>query len=135
MPEVDINYWAVLVAAVASMAVGSIWYAPPVFGNKWMVMIGKTKEDLKGGAMHAMLVAIASALVMSYVLAHMVDYTQATTWQEGMQTGFWLWLGFIATTTSINYAFQGRKLSLYLLDSANHLVTIMVMAMILAVWA
>ena len=31
----EINYWAVLIATASSMVVGSIWYAPKVFGTRW----------------------------------------------------------------------------------------------------
>jgi hypothetical protein len=31
----EINYWTVLLATLSSMAVGSIWYAPKVFGTRW----------------------------------------------------------------------------------------------------
>jgi hypothetical protein len=31
----DIEWVAVVVAAVAGFAVGSVWFAPPVFGNYW----------------------------------------------------------------------------------------------------
>lgn len=37
---VDINIWAVILAAASSMVVGSIWYAQKVFGAEWMKMVG-----------------------------------------------------------------------------------------------
>lgn len=33
---VDVNYWAVLLALLSTLVVGSVWYAPRVFGNYWM---------------------------------------------------------------------------------------------------
>ena len=32
----EINDWAVLLAAISSMIVGSIWYMPATVGNAWM---------------------------------------------------------------------------------------------------
>jgi hypothetical protein len=49
----QINWLAVLLAFVASMAIGFVWYMPAVLGNRWMAAIGKTEDDLKdisGGA-------------------------------------------------------------------------------------
>lgn len=40
-----------LVAALATLIVGFIWYNPKVFGTMWMKSIGKTEEDLKGANM------------------------------------------------------------------------------------
>lgn len=134
MPQVDINYWAVIVAAIASMITGSIWYAPPVFGKTWLKLSGKTEADWKNSGKMSMIGAMISALVMAYVLAHFVDYVQADTFSEGLQTGFWLWLGFVATTSMVNSLFQGQSKKLWILDSANHLVSLLAMAAILAIW-
>jgi hypothetical protein len=32
----DLNWPAVIVAALAYFAIGAVWYAPPVFGKAWM---------------------------------------------------------------------------------------------------
>ncbi len=40
-----------LVAALASLVIGFIWYHPNVFGNAWMKSLGKTKEEMQGGNM------------------------------------------------------------------------------------
>ena len=41
----DMNYLAVLAGAVISLAIGALWYSPPLFGNAWLALIGKTKEQ------------------------------------------------------------------------------------------
>lgn len=38
----EINYWAVILATLSSMVVGSIWYTPKVFGNYRMKKSGVT---------------------------------------------------------------------------------------------
>ena len=38
----EINYWAVILATLSSMLVGSVWYTPKVFGNYWMKQSGVT---------------------------------------------------------------------------------------------
>ena len=43
----QINWLAVLLAFIASMAIGFVWYMPAVLGKRWMAAIGKTEEDLK----------------------------------------------------------------------------------------
>ena len=59
--NVDINLWAVLLAAVSSMIVGSIWYMPAVFGNTWMKLTG---TEMKGKGM----------VVFSLGYSHPVEY-------------------------------------------------------------
>ena len=46
----DINWIAVLVAAVSAFMIGGIWYGP-LFGKKWMELVGKTEEDIKDANM------------------------------------------------------------------------------------
>ncbi len=36
----DLNWLAVIVAALAYFAIGALWYAPPVFGKAWMAAGG-----------------------------------------------------------------------------------------------
>ena len=35
--ELAINYWAVILATLSTMIVGSIWYTPKVFGTRSLI--------------------------------------------------------------------------------------------------
>ena len=134
MPQVHINFLAVLAAAVANMIIGSIWYSPGVFGKIWMGLIGKRVEDMKGRAGPAYAAAFVVALILAYVLAHFVGYTQAYSLGQGIQLGFWVWLGFVATTSTGDYIFAGRPRQLYFINNGYHLVTLLVNGALLAAW-
>ena len=41
----EINYWAVVVAALSGFAVGALWYGP-LFGRQWMAASGVTETDV-----------------------------------------------------------------------------------------
>ena len=41
---IEMNYFAVVAAAVSAFLLGGIWYAKPVFGKAWMAASGVTKE-------------------------------------------------------------------------------------------
>lgn len=135
MPEVDINYWAVLVAGIASMVVGALMYGP-VLGNKWMELMGKTKEEIEkeGNAGKAMGLAFVAALVGSFVLAHFVDYLGAETWWDGVVAAAWLWLGFVFISHVTNNLFESRKWGLVWIFLLNTLITMAVQGAILAAW-
>lgn len=60
------NVKALLLAAVANMVIGSIWYNPKVFGTMWMKEIGKTEEDLKGANM---LILFGTTFVFALMLS------------------------------------------------------------------
>ena len=129
----QINYLAVLVTAVVNILLGMLWYSPILFGNIWMKAIGKTKEEL-GGAVVGYVFTIITALITAVVLALFIGYAQADTILKGIQTGFWIWLGFVATTTLAGVLWEGQPLKVYLIYNGLQLVTFIVMGSILAVW-
>src|SRR5216684_1584610 len=40
-----INFWAVLVSAIATMVIGFLWYSPMLFANPWMRLMGIDPTD------------------------------------------------------------------------------------------
>lgn len=134
LPEASINFWAVLVCMAASMAIGYVWYAMPVFGRVWINLIGKTEADLKKQSGSAMFSAVILGLIGAYVFAHIIDYVQAATWSEGLVTGFWLWLGFPFVIIGVQNVFALRPWKLTFINSGYHLVQFLVFGVILALW-
>ena len=45
MIVMDVNLWAVLVAGIATMVVGFLWYSPMLFARPWMVAMGYDPDD------------------------------------------------------------------------------------------
>ncbi len=137
MPIADINYLAVLIAAVVSFAIGAFWYSPAGFGKQWAAMMGITFDkspEKKKAANKAMAIAFVGTLVMAYVLAHFVDYVEATTFGAGIVLGFWLWLGFLATSALGSVLWEGKPVKLYLINASYQLVNVAIMGGILAMW-
>lgn len=57
-----------LVAALATMVIGFIWYNPKVLGGAWMKAIGKTEEQMReGGNNFAVLMLLT--LIFSFLAA------------------------------------------------------------------
>lgn len=133
MPEVNINYGAVLVAALLNMAVGFLWYSRSVFGDTWMKLTGKKMDPADGANMGYALTMIGS-LIAAYVLAYFIDYAQADTMMEGMVTGFWAWLGFVLPTMGANAIFEGKSYKLIAINVGFPLVSFLLMGWVIAVW-
>lgn len=134
----EVNLGVVLVAALATMALGFLWYSPVLFGKPWMALMGKTDADMpemKKKATKAYALSFIGALVMAYVLAHFVDYVGATTVSDGLQLGFWIWLGFAATIGYTDVLFGGKPFKLFLINTGYQLVELLLMGVILAVWS
>ncbi len=136
MPEADINYMAVVVGAVISMVLGYVWYSPVLFAKAWTKEMGKSEKELKESAnATSYLIMFVASLVLAYVLAHFVDYTNSATTSAGAVTGFWLWLGFMATVGVSQTLFHGKTWKLFCIDYGYHLVEMLIIGAVLAVWA
>ena len=134
-PPVVINYLAVLAATVLSNVLGMLWYGP-LFGKVWMKATGKSMADMKkgGSPMMSMSLNAVAILVLAYVLAHFIQYAGAKTPVDGMIAGFWVWLGFVATTSLATYLFEGRNIKLYYIYMGYQLVSLLLMGALLAAW-
>lgn len=133
MPVADINYLAVLVAGLLSMVIGFVWYGP-LFAKAWMKEVGLKAKDVEKGPGAGYALTLFGALIESFVLAHFIDYTWATTLTEGIVTGVWVWLGFVAYAIGVNYLFAQRTFKLWQIDTGYFLVLLMAQGALLAVW-
>ncbi len=138
VPDIVINYWAVLVSAIVSFIIGGLWYSPLLFGNAWMKLGGfnnKDKDKAKKKGMGKLYFAtFIGSLVVAYILAHFVIYMGAFVFTDGMQTGFWIWLGFIAPVLLGSVLWEGKPIKYYLINISYWLVNIVLIGGILAVW-
>lgn len=134
MPSVDINYWAIILAAVVNMAVGGVWYSQSLFGKQWSKLTAKKIEDMRDNARTGYALTTAGALVQAFVLAHFVRYAGSTSAADGAVTGFWLWLGFTAITMAANSIFEGRPWKLWQINAGYFLVVLILNGAILAAW-
>lgn len=141
MPQVDLNYLAVIVAAVASMIIGSLWYGP-LFGKQWIKLSGISTEKIdaskKSGMGKLYTLAFIGSLVMAYVLSHSLvfasDYLGVSGVSAGLMAGFWNWLGFVAPVTMGAVLWEGKSWKLWCLHNSYQLLTLLIMGVILAMW-
>lgn len=135
--EVSVNYLAVVIAALSTMLVGSVWYTPKVFGRLWATLarVDMTKKVSNRDMTWLMGSAFVASLVTAYVLAHVSylsnQFFENSFLQDTLTTAFWLWLGFTAARLYVHDAFESRRKKLTVLNIAHEFVTIMVMALII----
>lgn len=136
--NVSINLLAVLATGIFAMIIGSIWYSPMLFGDVWMKLINMTREDMEKAKQRGMakfyLIAFIAALLMNYVLAHFIKYTNAVTFIEGMICGFWIWFGFVATISINGILWENKPFTLYLINVCEYFVVLLLSGGILAIW-
>lgn len=139
--EIPINYIAVIVAAIAQMALGFVWYGP-LFGKEWSKLmgwseaemaVGRAKMEKEGWKTYS--IQALGALIMSYILAHYFifasTYTNTHGLLGGFVVGFWSWLGFVAPVMLSSVLWEGKSWKLFFLQSGYYLVALIVMGMII----
>jgi Protein of unknown function (DUF1761) len=123
-----INYLAIIVAAALGFAAGAVWYG--VLGKQWMAALGLTKEQL-GRSPTPFVIAAIAELVMAWVLAGVIAHLGPVTIRSGAISAFFIWLGFVATTLTVNYAYGQRKPALMVIDAGHWLAVLLVMGIVL----
>src|ERR1700722_13058493 len=94
----EMNYLAIIVAAVVNVAIGSMWYSPILFAKPWSKAMGIKPEDFmknnKGMSARMYVPPLVAGLVSAYVLAWFINALNITTLTGGLGIGFHGWLGF-----------------------------------------
>lgn len=141
--QLDVNYIAIAVAAVANMMLGAFWFGP-IFGKQWMKASGITREHMeeakkKGMSSNYLLMFIGS-LLTAYVLSHIVLFANSYPYLEipdiwlGLSAGFLSWMGFVAPVTIGVVLWEGKSWKHWLITYSFHLVGLLGMGTILALW-
>lgn len=140
MEPLQINYWAVLLGAVLSMVIGSIWYGP-LFGNKWAELLGvnpkdkKKMKEMQESAMPLYFVQFVLTLFQVLVLSHLVADTNRV---GGVERSLWIWAAFVMPTLAgavmwTNETTQ-NKWTRFLIQVTYQFVLFLVFGLVLQFW-
>ncbi|WP_293893100.1 DUF1761 domain-containing protein [Flavobacterium sp.] len=151
----NINFLALLFAALSTLVVGFIWYNPKVFGTIWMKETGMTKENMSGANMVKTFgLSIVYAFLISFVLqmvvihqfgalgmvggdpavakpsyaAFMADYgTAFRTFKHGALHGFMTGLFMIFPTIGTTALYERRSFKYVMVTSGFWIVCFTIM--------
>jgi hypothetical protein len=129
----ELNYFAIIVAALSTFMIGGLWYSPAVFGKAWMKENGFTEEGMKGGNMvkifgTAFILALISAINLAMFMGPENDPAMGAMW------GFLAGAGWVATFVGTHYLFERRSFKLFLINAGYSIVALTIMGVILAAW-
>lgn len=137
--NIDVNYLAVLLAGVASMVLGFLWYSPLLLGNPWMEERGLTKASMEKaqkemGKYYGM--SFVVSLVTAYMLAHVMGLSEYfynyPAIQTGLTTALSMWAGFVMPVQLTATIFGDKNWKLFGIDTGYQLASLMVMGLVLA---
>ena len=126
------NYLAILIAAAAGFAFGAAYYMS--LSKQWLAAVGKTKEDIAGKrSATPFIVSIVALVVMAWILAGGIGHLGPgqVTVKNGIISGLFMWVGFVATTVAVNNAFGGRKPMLSVIDGIHWLGVLVIQGAII----
>jgi hypothetical protein len=129
----EINVLAVIIAALSTMVVGTVWYTPKVFGNYWMRTArvnpsGEAKDAVKP------ILSFISAWVLAGSAAIAQEFYGGNFLVNTLITAIILWAGFTASRFVTHDAFEGRPAGLTVLNVAHELVTFLVMGLVIGLF-
>ena len=124
------NWLAVIIAVIANMVIGALWYGNWAFGKSWMKLSGHTMgEGMQVGPLYALtaLAALVQAITMSWFLGQ----TGANSGAAGAIIGLYVGLGFVASAMFAEVLFAGRPPRLYAITAGYSVVAAIVQGAII----
>lgn len=135
MEPAGINYLAVVVAALAYMVLGAIWYSPLLFGQAWMQGIGKSKEQVAADSSPANYIgALVMSFIAAYGIARLMLWTGRDTIADGIVLGLFIGVCFVLTSMGVNDLFEGRRKSLTVINIVYHITGLILVGVIIGAW-
>lgn len=130
----------IIVAAIAAWIFGALWYG--LLSKPWMAASGITDEQMSQVKTQPRLqqaspfiISFILEFVMAYMLAVLLMHTAPDGFSFGsaLTAAFFLWLGFIFTTQTINHRYHFRPWSLTIIDCGHWLGVMLVMSAVMAI--
>lgn len=127
-----VNWLAVIAAAASSFVLGGIWYAA-LFAKPHQRAAGLSDEQVKGGNPALIFggsfgLALIAAASFAVFLGPEVDAT------TGALYGFTAGLCWVSAAFGINYLFERKNLTLFLINGGYHTLQFTLMGLILGAW-
>ena len=122
MEFAGINYLAVGIAVIASMAIGAFWYG--TFAKQWMAAANISPDTVKQEPKLYIIAAICQ-LITAWMLAGVIGHLGMMSLTGGLTTAAFCWLGFVVTTMIVNHRFQGAGWNLTLIDGGHWLAVLL----------
>ncbi len=142
MPEIQINFVAVLVATVVGFFLSFFWYTP-LFGKAWAKEMGFDPNEKP--ATLALLKSLALTVVAVFLIA-LVLHNNMAVWTpsvwgktgadlpkyaQALQAGFFTWMGFFLSNLLQGVAWEKRSWKLFAIDAGYYLTLLLTIAFVL----
>ena len=124
------NWLAIIIAALANIVIGFLWYGNFAFGKSWVQLSGRSMgAGQQPGPLYALTIvgAVVQAIAMSWFAAQ----TGANSGSAGALLGLFVGLGFIAPAMFADVLFAGRPARLYAITAGYQVFAAVVQGIII----
>lgn len=132
-----INVWAVLAGTLALWVLGALWYSPVLFGKIWQKEVEFKEEEIKKVNM-AMVFGLSFLLMlfMVWALNFVINShkPEDVSMLKGLYYGAFTGFFFSMMTMGVNYLYQRRSVTLWLIDGFYMVIGLGIAGMILGAW-
>jgi hypothetical protein len=129
----NLNWAAIIIAAVSAFVLGGLWYSPLMFVKRWMKETGITPDSTKKTNMFKIFgLSFILSMIASFFLAMFIGAGAGAGF--GALAGFMAGLGWVFTFMGISYLFESRTLAHFLINSMYSVVSLTIMGLIIGVW-
>lgn len=127
-----------LVAALAYFMLGALWYSKFLFAKRWIadLKIDVNAPDAKkgmgmmfGGSFVLMFVQCLALAMLAGRIENITD-----TWMSGAKLGVLTGCCFCAAAVGVNYLYEKKPLSLFLINAGYAIVGNMIAGIIICCW-
>lgn len=144
MPDIKINFLAILIAVVANFFLGFLWYTP-LFGKVWAREMGYDTTDKSKNAnkelIKGMIFMVIGNFLMAWVFAHNIAVWNPVTWGlepspmamhiTALMSAIFTWLGFYFPTDLGSTVWDRRSWKVFFINTGYHLATLIVASFII----
>ena len=126
-----VNYLAILVAAIAAVAIGIVYYGVLGVGDRQSQMLGAS--PVRPGPIQGA-TGVVVGLVNAWVIAVLSLSLGAASIIDAISLGALVWLGFGATFKAAQVAFERRPWAVWILQGIHDLIVEIIVASIVTLW-
>lgn len=129
----EINYFAVVLAAFAAFFLGFIWYTV-VFAKPWQKEIGIKEQsgNIETPNLGRLLIgSFILEVIMAFTLAAFIG--KDADWVTGLSKGMAIGITFVGFAFGVNYLFEGKTLKHWLINASYNAVVFAVMGLIIGI--
>ncbi|MGV9774970.1 DUF1761 domain-containing protein [Streptosporangium sp. NPDC003464] len=131
----EVNYLAIVAAAVASFVISSVWYA--AFGKQRAELLGGADAGASAGGRPPawkVLVELFRSLVVASVLAGLAARMGITDWTGAALLGSAAWIGFPFVLLTGSVIWDNAPWKLAAVHAGDWLVKLLVITVMVSVW-